>query len=303
MPELSGLECTNTASSRRGIYVYNGRIIFYSSHHKSRHIVDRDFQVVRTLPHAIATKFFYYFVYIRLVVDFLRRECKLGGGAGNALFSTGSRVMTATDLTQSLRRYSEGVIGQPINYRLYRQLAIAILEKHVPRLLQPFDIHDDTNPYMMLHSVRAWQSGHRPRQRAAYYGHDGALPTSLSPALLEAYIWFSTLWHRFLGLHCSSPWSLVAENEAASPQRKRPLGDNPNLAGHNSLPVFPPSKRTKQPIVTADPNRQREIPTETVGQCPPSVWRSSPGAPQHIVREVGQHPQAECLYSSIFLGP
>lgn len=63
-PELSGLECSNTASSRRGIYVYNGKIIFHSSHYKSRHIIDRDFQVVRTLPHAVAIPFFYYFVYI-----------------------------------------------------------------------------------------------------------------------------------------------------------------------------------------------------------------------------------------------
>lgn len=43
VPELSSLECTNTASSRRGIYIYEGRIIFYSPHHKSRHIIDRDF--------------------------------------------------------------------------------------------------------------------------------------------------------------------------------------------------------------------------------------------------------------------
>lgn len=144
--------------------------------------------MVRTLPNAITNHFFYYFVYIRLVVDLLRRECKLSGGAGSALFYTDSRVINATDLTRSLRRYSEGIIGQPLNCRLYRQLAIAILEKHVLQLLQPFDMHDDTNLQMMLYSVRAWQSGHRPRQRAAYYGHDRALPTSLSPALLKAYI-------------------------------------------------------------------------------------------------------------------
>jgi hypothetical protein len=260
--ELSGLECINTASSRRGIYIYNGRVIFYSPHHKSRHVIDRDFQVARALPEAVETPFFYYFVYIRRLSDMIRRECKLGGSQTDTLFYTGTRKMTATDLTQSMREYSQAHIGQPLHCRLYRQLAIAVMERHVPRLLQPFDIHDDTNPHRMMHSVRAWQSGHRPRQRAAYYGHDGALPTSLTPALLEAYIWSSTQWHRFLRLHRDRSPPPTEEDMALSLKRKRVLSENPNLAACHLPSVSPsPAKRpklsvalvgSKSPIRTSD---------------------------------------------------
>jgi hypothetical protein len=44
----------------------------------------------------------------------------------------------------------------------------------------------------------AWQSGHRPLQRANTYGLDGAFPTHLQPSLLRVYEWVSTRWHEFL---------------------------------------------------------------------------------------------------------
>jgi hypothetical protein len=49
-----------------------------------------------------------------------------------------------------------------------------------------------------MNVVFAWQSGHRPIQRATTYGLDGAFPTQLQPALLRAYEWASTRWHEFL---------------------------------------------------------------------------------------------------------
>lgn len=48
--------------------------------------------------------------------------------------------------------------------------------------------------------MSAWQSGHRPLQRARTYGLDGAFPTRLQPQLLECYDHVSTRWHEFLHL-------------------------------------------------------------------------------------------------------
>ncbi|KEF50810.1 uncharacterized protein A1O9_13140, partial [Exophiala aquamarina CBS 119918] len=127
--DLFTLECTNSPGNRRGIYVWNGHLITFTRHHKSRHIVDRDFQIIRKLPDAVARLFFYYLVYIRRAADMVRRECKMGGNNGNFLFSTGSRVWTASDLTRILRQYSQLFLQQPMSSRLYRQVAIAIMEK------------------------------------------------------------------------------------------------------------------------------------------------------------------------------
>jgi hypothetical protein len=63
---------------------------------------------------------------------------------------------------------------------------------------KPFNRYDDKGARADLNVVFAWQSGHRPIQRAATYGLDGAFPTTLQPALLRVYEWASTRWHGFL---------------------------------------------------------------------------------------------------------
>src|SRR2546430_14004130 len=47
--ELFTLECTNGSATWRGVYVYNGYMMYISRYHKSRHVTDRDFHVVRYL--------------------------------------------------------------------------------------------------------------------------------------------------------------------------------------------------------------------------------------------------------------
>ena len=208
----------------------------------------------------------------------------MGSGHSNFLFSTGQRVWTAADLTRHLRQYSQVSIQQPIHSRLYRQLAIAVLEKKLPQLLQPFDVNDDTDPHHIDHAVRSWQSGHRPRQRAAYYGHDGILPNSLTPALLEAYVRSSTRWHQFLGLRYSSPLPSTTNNETASPKRKRPLGDQPNPVAHQPRSGFSPSKRSKQLITTIDSDKRRDISDQVT---------------QQVIGEIDKHPPNDITSSNL----
>ncbi|KAL3588171.1 hypothetical protein FPOAC2_14070 [Fusarium poae] len=85
------------------------------------------------------------------------------------------------------------------NVRTYRQLAIAITEKHVRDVYTPFNRHDDCSNDVDTNAVFAWQSGHQPLQRGITYGLDGAYPPRLQPSLLRCYEWASVRWHEFLG--------------------------------------------------------------------------------------------------------
>jgi hypothetical protein len=59
-----------------------------------------------------------------------------------------------------------------------------ISDKLLNRLVNRFD---DVSNTADKNVVFAWQSGHRPLQRANNYGLDGAFPTKLQPQLLELY--------------------------------------------------------------------------------------------------------------------
>jgi hypothetical protein len=144
--ELLTLECTNGSATWRGIYVYNGYMMYVSRYHKSRHITDPDFQVARYFPHQAGKLLYYYLVYIRPFEDMLRRVCKYGDGERNMLFSTGRRVWSTADLTRALRDYTQAVFDLPLGVKLYRQLLIAITEKHIRCLCKPVNLTDDRSP-------------------------------------------------------------------------------------------------------------------------------------------------------------
>jgi hypothetical protein len=82
--------------------------------------------------------------------------------------------------------------------QIYRQLSIAITEKHIKRISKPFNRYDDKSRAANIDVAFSWQSGHRPLQRGATYGVDAAFPDSLQPALLRVYEWASREWHEFL---------------------------------------------------------------------------------------------------------
>jgi hypothetical protein len=71
----------------------------------------------------------------------------------------------------------------PFGVQVYRQLSVAVTEKHVKQISNLFNRYDDKTAMADLEVVFAWQSGHRPIQRETTYGIDGAYPDSLQPAL------------------------------------------------------------------------------------------------------------------------
>ncbi|KAK6703755.1 hypothetical protein SNK04_013690 [Fusarium graminearum] len=111
-----------------------------------------------------------------------------------------SRSWQTGRLTAILKGATSLAWAQPINSRQFRQICIGITEKHVREVYQSFNRFDDRSADARRNVAFAWQSGHRPLQRASTYGLDGAFPTKLQPQLLELYRWASSRWHEFLHL-------------------------------------------------------------------------------------------------------
>ncbi|KAH7118435.1 hypothetical protein EDB81DRAFT_873174 [Dactylonectria macrodidyma] len=188
----------------RGMFIWNGSVAYALQHHKAKRSTNQEFYVVRFLPIRLATVTLKYLTCIRRVGALLRREqfgqSSLGRSSlpGFLFFQSNGKAWTSTRLTALLKAASKKVWDQEVNSRVYRQLTIGITEKHVREVYSPFNRYDDRSTDADRNVVFAWQSGHRPMQRAVTYGLDGAYPHQLQPSLLRAYEWASTRWHEFL---------------------------------------------------------------------------------------------------------
>jgi hypothetical protein len=206
------LACSNTASRQRSIGIYNGKLFSVTQHHKASRRTNNEFQVARFYPTPVASLLYDYLVFIRPFASMLARRCLAVATApttqSRLLFAPMSTagVWTTQTFSDTLGQISASVLPSlpvRLNARLYRQLCIAISEKHVRGVARPFDRHNDRTRSAPCDIAFAWQSGHRPIQLSTTYGLDGAFPTHLQPRLLQIYAAVSTEWHAFLDMHHS----------------------------------------------------------------------------------------------------
>jgi hypothetical protein len=71
--------------------------------------------------------------------------------------------------------------------QIYRQISIAITEKHIRQISKPFNRYNDKSRAADIDVAFSWQSSHHPLQRGSTYGINAAFPDSLQPALLQVY--------------------------------------------------------------------------------------------------------------------
>jgi hypothetical protein len=204
-PCLLGLRYQNTPTAERGIYAHDGSIVYVTRSHKAKRSTNREFIVARFLPAQVAHLVYWHAVYVRPFADMLVREQGLdSNGCSSYLFRAkpahDSLPWPTARLTSVVKHYTEKVWGQAVSLRMLRQLAIGVTERHVREVSRPFNRFDDKSERADSNVVFAWQSGHRPLQRARTYGLDGAFPTKLQPQLLEQYAVVSSRWHEFLHL-------------------------------------------------------------------------------------------------------
>lgn len=199
--EMFSIECQNGSATLRGLYVDQGTLMYVTRHNKSRSSTNQEFQVARYLPPSIAEIVAAYVVYVRPFADMLCRTCYGFEEERRLLFASWDRPRvpwTVVLLTRAMKKLTGEICGVQFGVQVYRQLSIAITEKHVKGISRPFNRYEDKSVSADLEVVFAWQSGHRPLQRGTTYGIDGAYPDSLQPALLRVYSWASAEWHRFL---------------------------------------------------------------------------------------------------------
>jgi hypothetical protein len=201
--DLLAVAHCNSAANRRGILVYEGKFAIVAQVNKARRATNKEFFEARYLPDELAPLLYQYLVYVRRFCDMLHRTC-LGLDVDRSLLfpSTANphEPRKTEELTKLLKSCTESATGAALGVRVYRQLTIAITEKHIKQMSQLFNLYDDTTSKADSGVAFAWRSGHRPIQRGISYGLDGAFPDSLQPALLRVYKWVSEEWHRFLNL-------------------------------------------------------------------------------------------------------
>ncbi|KAM5527730.1 hypothetical protein FOXYSP1_20092 [Fusarium oxysporum f. sp. phaseoli] len=207
--ELLTIEQANTRSRLRGIGIFGGKMLSITRHHKARLTTNHEFQVARFFSPQVATLLYKYLVYIRPTAYAILRRC-FGHEPQSALIfmpiSKNTRWTTRV-FTEELKRLSRDVLGTDleIDVQLYRQLSIAITERHVRGALPTFNRFDDVTAAADPDVAFAWQSGHRPKQRYTNYGLDGAYPDKLQPSLLRIYASCSERWHKFLSIRPEVP--------------------------------------------------------------------------------------------------
>lgn len=199
--EFLSIECYNGPSTSRGIYIHNGAIVYVTRHSKARRMTNQEFQVARYLPRKDSELVATYLAIVRPFTDMLNRACLGYDRERRLMFASADNVdkhWQSDVLTKALKDLTQQICLQPFGVQVYRQLSIAITERHVKDVSQPFNLYDDKTMAADIEVVFAWQSGHRPMQRGTSYGIDAAYPDSLQPALLRVYRWVSHRWHEFL---------------------------------------------------------------------------------------------------------
>ncbi|EXA29297.1 hypothetical protein FOVG_19206 [Fusarium oxysporum f. sp. pisi HDV247] len=254
----------------------NEESVTESSEEDSKRSTNREFVVVRFLPAELGQTLCQYLVFIPPFVDLLDRQCHLGfseqGRSSPLLFRvraiSGPKPWPPGRLTTILKSATSKLWNKPVNSQLFRQLCIGITEKHVREIHQPFNRFDDVSENADRNVIFAWQSGHRPLQRATTYGLDGAFPTALQPQLLESYEWASTCWHEFLHLPSKTipPTTPDAANTLPLGQHHQPRQEGCTLGSTSALLVS--KQRTPQsanrPHEPVDVRNGRSSPTSSL---------------------------------------
>lgn len=222
--ELFSIEHRNGSSTSRGLGVHDGLMVAIIQHWKARQNTNQEFNVARYLPLQDSLLLAKYLIYVRPFTDMLCRVC-LHQDTDRRLFFASpenpGQCWKVGILTKALKSLTKNVCGVSFGAQVYRQLSIAVTEKHVKQISKPFNRYDDKSSNADLDVVFSWQSGHRPLQRGTTYGIDGAFPDSLQPALLRIYRWASLEWHTFLKADVPRPGkSMAARGRLQDPARR-----------------------------------------------------------------------------------
>jgi len=295
--DLLAVAHCNSAANRRGVFIYEGKIAIMTQVNKARRATNREFYVVRYLPDVLAPLLYNYLVYIRRFCNMLYRTCLELNMETLLLFPSVANPhepRKTEELTKMLKICTENAIGIALGVRVYRQLTIAITEKHIKQTSRPFNRYDDTTFEADSSVAYAWQSGHRPIQRGTSYGLNGAFPDSLQPALLNVYKWVSGEWHRFLRLVQISQASATS-NSISSTATEQAFFERSAIDDISTSVTNPMQQTGKQSKKTDGEGRKRSG-SPILANAPSSKKQKHIGLTAQLGQptSTGCHPRADC---------
>jgi hypothetical protein len=135
-PELVSLRYKNGPCTPRGIYVYNGYMIYLVRHHKAKRTTNREFIVARYLPVQIGHLLYKYLVFVRLFIENLTYELGLNADTYlsflfNTVMTPESKLWATSQLTKVIKHATDVVWNQAITSQMFRQICIGITEKYI----------------------------------------------------------------------------------------------------------------------------------------------------------------------------
>jgi hypothetical protein len=109
---------------------------------KARTITNNEFQVARMLPDEVGRILSQYPVYIRPFTYMVQRRCCGIDTDSSLLFCSPQRpdkLWKTAAISGALQRVTKSTAGQAFGARMYRHVSIAVTEKHVQQIKNPFN--------------------------------------------------------------------------------------------------------------------------------------------------------------------
>jgi superfamily II DNA helicase RecQ len=221
-PEIGSIKVRNNLFSTRNIFIINGRVAVATTYDKSQKRRNKAKYILRYLPAQLSQILVQYLVY---VLPFTR---VVGKREGDFLFANEQGPWIKDQLSVAMARATAKHLGERLTVSSWRQVAIAIGDKHLRKATKIWHDEEDEEGVAVAEDdpyghILTHQSGHGSLAAHNHYAIDGAFLAQLGPDLVQMYSQASRVWHTFLGLESKG----VAVAAAAAAAVKRPASPLP----------------------------------------------------------------------------
>lgn len=196
--ELQLIRWADTVTVQRNIFVLQGRMMLVFSYNKATTVLNKSFYIVRFPCPIMNWVLFLYLTYIRPFSDFLARQLRVTLAVATnphlfTLHDTATGCFSSNACLKSLQLSTQGC-GFQLTIKLYRQVAISVVKKHIPAIIASFD-PDAPSEYATFLKTLAFQTGHTIQTHSRSYALNNQYPAKLQSVLISRYYQSSLLWH------------------------------------------------------------------------------------------------------------
>jgi len=192
-PEITSIRHSNSATTRRNIYIHDGQIMIVTVYHKSQAITDNHKLIPRFLA-AEAGRMIV--IYLSEILPFaIMLDSGSGSVSSDFLWFRNGKPWVTPNLTEILRKVTGVNLGVELGTADYRHVASGLNREHVQGLMPLEDDSDskDENPHDL-------QAAHSSQTADHIYGIRTDILKSLTEASIKTFKAVTTKLHLFLEL-------------------------------------------------------------------------------------------------------